>query len=61
MKAKTFLLGLTFFFIGIAVTVGIQSNNRHQHFTHQAGVRKMTVIEVGAPLTVTELKQLGLI
>lgn len=61
MKAKTFLLGLTFFFIGIAVTVGVQSNIRPQHYSHQAGVRKVTVIEVGAPLTVTELKQMGLI
>ena len=61
MKTKSFLLGLTFFAVGMVAAVGIQANVRHQHYSHQAGVRKVTVIEVGAPLTVTELKQMGLI
>jgi len=61
MKAKRFLLGLTFFVAGMVVTFGIQSNNRHSHVNHQAGIRKSTVIEVGAPLTVVQLKQMGLI
>ena len=61
MKAKSFLLGLTFFFIGMVVTLGVGANIRHNHFNHQVGIRKTTVIEVGAPLTVKELKHLGLI
>ena len=61
MKAKKILLGLTFFFFGMAVMFGIGVNNRHQHFSHQVGVRKSTVIEVGAPLTVIQLKQQGFI
>jgi len=55
MKTKKFLLGLTFFFMGMAVMFGIGVNNRHQHFSHQNGIRKSTVIEVGAPLTVNQL------
>jgi hypothetical protein len=61
MKAKRFLLGLTFFIAGMVVTFGIQFNNRNSHFSHQAGIRKSAVIEVGAPLTVVQLKQMGLI
>ena len=61
MKAKTFVLGLTFFVVGMVTTFGIQSSFRHQHYSQQAGVRKVTIIEVGAPLTVVELKQMGLI
>lgn len=61
MKTKSFLLGLTFFAVGMVTAVGIQTNIKHQHYSHQSGVRKITVIEVGAPLTVTELKQMGLI
>ena len=61
MKAKTFVLGLTFFVVGMVATFGIQSSFRHHHYSQQAGVKKVTVIEVGAPLTVTELKHLGLI
>ena len=60
MKAKAILFGLTFFVIGAAVTLGIESNSRHHHYSEHAGVRKSAVIEVGAPLTFAELKQLGL-
>jgi len=61
MKTKKILQGLTFFFIGMVVMFGIESNVRHHYMNHQAGIRKSTVIEVGAPLKVTELKSLGLI
>ncbi len=61
MKAKSFLLGLTFFFVGMVVTLGVGANLKHNHYSHQAGVRKAAIIEVGAPLTLTELKHLGLI
>jgi len=61
MKTRKILLGLTFFFMGMAVMFGIGVNNRHQHFAHQVGFRKSTVIEVGAPLTVNQLKSEGFI
>ena len=61
MKAKNFFKGLSLFLIGMVVMLGIESNARHQHFSHEVGIRKSTVIEVGAPLTVKELKHLGLI
>ena len=61
MKAKKILLGLTFFFFGMAVMFGIDSNFRHRDLSQHAVIRKSTVIEVGAPLTVMELHHLGLI
>ena len=60
MKAKNFFKGLSLFVIGMVVMLGIEANARHQHFSHQAGFRKSTVIEVGAPLTVKEMNHLGL-
>jgi hypothetical protein len=60
MKAKTFLLGLVFFVIGMVVTFGIGSNHMHHNYNkNKVEVRKSTVIEVGAPLTVKELKEHG--
>ena len=61
MKTKAILLGLTFFFIGMVVTFGIQSNTRHHNFKHEAGISKRTSIEVGAPLSVKQLKELHFI
>jgi len=61
MKAKTLFLGLAFFVSGVAVTFGIQSNNRHHNYTHEVGVRKAAIIEVGAPLTYIQLKNQGFI
>ncbi len=60
MKAKNFILGLTFFVIGIAATLGTEANLRNHH-NQLAGIRKHTTIEVGAPLKLAELKSLGLI
>jgi len=60
MKAKNFILGLSFFVIGIVATLGTEANLIHHH-NQQAGIRKHTTIEVGAPLKVDELKSLGLI
>ncbi len=60
MKAKNFILGLTFFVIGVAATLGTEANLIHHHNNQQAGIRKHTTIEVGAPLNVDELKSLGL-
>jgi len=62
MKTKSILFGLAFFAVGMVAAFGIQSNFRHQHYNQQAAsIRKVTVIEVGAPLTVKELKCMGLI
>jgi hypothetical protein len=61
MKAKKFILGLTFFAIGIIATLGTESNLRHYNSNHQPGIRKSTTIEVGAPLKVSELRSLGLL
>lgn len=61
MKAKSILLGLVFFVIGMVVSFGIESNNRHHIFNQQAQVRKSMVIEVGAPLSVKQLKREGFI
>lgn len=61
MKAKKILLGVTFFLIGMVAMFGIQANARHQHFNNQVGFRKSAVIEVGAPLTLPQLKQMGFI
>jgi hypothetical protein len=61
MKANKFFKGLTLFVIGMVVMVGIEANARHQHFANQVGFRKSTVIEVGAPLTVNQLKHEGFI
>jgi hypothetical protein len=61
MKAKNFFKGLSLFVVGMIVMLGIEANARHQHFSHQVGVRKGTVIEVGAPLSVSELKHMGFI
>ena len=60
MKTKRFLLGFAFFAMGVLFTFGIQSNIHHHNFNHQAGTRKSAVIEVGAPLTVSEMTHLGL-
>jgi len=61
MKAKTFLLGIVFFALGMVVSFGIGSTHKHNNFNrNQVEVRKSTVIEVGAPLSVKEMKQEGL-
>jgi len=61
MKAKSFILGLVFFIIGMVVSFGIESNHRHHNFNHQVQIRKSTIIEVGAPLTVKQLRHEGFI
>ncbi len=60
MKAKNFFKGLSLFVVGMIVMLGIEANARHQHFSHNAGTRKVAIIEVGAPLTVAQLNHLGL-
>jgi hypothetical protein len=59
MKAKSFFSGLSLFVIGMVVMLGIEVNARHHNFNHQAGARKVAVIEVGAPLTVSQLIKEG--
>lgn len=61
MKAKTVILGFAFFTFGILASVGMANHHTHRASGHQASVRKSAVIEVGAPLTVSELKQYGFI
>ena len=60
MKTKSLVLGITFFVVGMAFAFGIGARTAHHTFSHHAGVRKIAVIEVGAPLTVKELKLAGL-
>lgn len=61
MKTKTFFLGLAFFTMGIMTTIGMAGHHPHHSDRHQASIRKSAVIEVGAPLTVSELKYYGFI
>ncbi len=61
MKTKATLLGLTFFFLGMVISFGIQSNVRHNYLVNRIGVSKRTVIEVGAPLTAAQLKTMNFI
>jgi hypothetical protein len=61
MKATKILKGVTLFVLGMVVILGIEANNRHHDFSHHAGIRKSATIEVGAPLTVLQLKSMGLI
>lgn len=59
--AKRILAGTTLFVLGILFTLGVAANGRHNNFNRHAGVRKIAIIEVGAPLTVPQLKHLGLL
>jgi hypothetical protein len=61
MKAKSFFSGFALFVVGMVVMLGIESNHRHHSSNHQLVVRKSTSIEVGAPLTVAQLKHEGFI
>ena len=61
MKATKILKGVTLFVLGMIVVFGIEANSRHHDFSHHAGIRKSAVIEVGAPLTLKQLKKEGLI
>ena len=58
--AKRFLAGTTLFILGIVLTLGVVANNRHNDFNRHAGIRKSAIIEVGAPLTVSQIQHLGL-
>jgi hypothetical protein len=60
MKAKSFFSGVTLFVVGMIAMFGIEANARHHDFNHHFGISKRTVIEVGAPLTVNQLKHEGL-
>jgi hypothetical protein len=59
MKATKVLKGVTLFVLGMVVVLGIEGNNRHHNVSHHAGVRKSAVIEVGAPLTASQLEHEG--
>lgn len=61
MKAKKFFSGLVLFVLGMVVSLGIVTSNRHNDFNKHAGIRKSAVIEVGAPLTLKQLQKEGLI
>jgi hypothetical protein len=61
MKATKILRGLTLFVLGMVVSFGIVTSNRHNDFNKHAGIRKSAVIEVGAPLTFKQLQKEGLI
>ena len=58
---KRILAGTTLFILGIVFTLGVVANNRHHNFNHHTGIRKSAIIEVGAPLTVSQMKQMGFI
>jgi len=61
MKAKKIFSGLVLFVLGMVVSFGIVTSNRHNDFNKHAGIRKSAVIEVGAPLTLKQLQKEGLI
>ena len=61
MKAKTFFVGLVIFVSGVAFSFGVHSSNRHHKFQHEVVITKKAIIEVGAPLTYTQLKMEGFI
>ena len=61
MKAKLLFSGVTMFVIGMIAMFGIESSAHHHDFNRHAGISKRTMIEVGAPLTVTQLKSEGFI
>ncbi len=58
--AKRFLAGTTLFVLGIVFTLGVVANTRHHDFTQHTGIKKSAIIEVGAPLTVSQMVHLGL-
>jgi len=52
---------ILFFILGILLTLSILVHPEHRRdnyrdFTHRTEMRKATIIEVGAPLTVEQLK-----
>ncbi|MEI6277157.1 MAG: hypothetical protein WCP08_14255 [Prolixibacteraceae bacterium] len=57
---KRILAGTTLFVLGIAFTLAVSANTRHHDFNRQAGISKRATIEVGAPLTVSQMNHLGL-
>ncbi len=57
---KRILSGTSLFILGVVLTLGVAANNRHHNFDHHAGIRKSATIEVGAPLTVSQMQNLGL-
>ncbi len=61
MKAKTLFLGLAIFVSGVAFSIGVHSSNRHHNLQHASVIGKKAIIEVGAPLTVAQLKIQGFI
>jgi len=61
MKATKILRGLTLFVLGMVLSFGIVTSNKHKDFNNHAGIRKSAVIEVGAPLTLKQLQKEGLI
>ena len=58
---KRILAGTTLFVLGIVFTLEVAANNKHNDFNRHAGISKRATIEVGAPLTVSQMKHLGLI
>ena len=58
---KRILSGTSLFVMGVVFTMIVAANTRHYDFSHHAGIRKSATIEVGAPLTVLQMKNLGLI
>jgi hypothetical protein len=58
---KRILTGTSLFILGIVFTMTVAVSNRHHDLDSHAGIRKSAVIEVGAPLTVSQMKNLGLI
>jgi hypothetical protein len=61
MKAKTFIVGLVIFVSGVAFSFGVHSSNKHHNLQHVGVIGKKAIIEVGAPLTYTQLKIQGFI
>ncbi len=58
---KRILSGTSLFVMGVVLTMIVVANTRYYDLNHHAGIRKSAVIEVGAPLTVSQMQSLGLI
>ncbi|MCE1197525.1 MAG: hypothetical protein LWW85_01030 [Marinilabiliales bacterium] len=60
MKTKSILSNVALVALGMFVMLTVEVNAKHHMDNHHNGTRKAAIIEVGAPLTVDQLKSEGL-
>ncbi|MCE1198959.1 MAG: hypothetical protein LWW85_08320 [Marinilabiliales bacterium] len=61
MKTKSLLSKIALVAFGMFVMFAVEVNGKHHPAGHHTGTRKAAIIEVGAPLTVDQLKMEGLL